>query len=108
MWTAVESLIPAIEIAASRCPKALPTSPATASACIADYALNGVLVIGNEIPMALVKRESLAGSCAIISRKASGETVSSEGKGANVMGSPLTSLCWLVNSLSKDGYVHVM
>ncbi len=103
VWAAVESLIPAIEIAASRCPKALPASPDTSSACIADFALNGVLVLGIEVPASTVKTASLSDSSAVITRRSAEGNVTAQGKGTNVMGSPLTSLCWLANSLSKDG-----
>jgi len=118
VWAAVRSVHPAIEIAASRSPSALPLSPDTVHALVADHALHGVLVVGDGVPAGEVDRNALPSVRATIERSAPAPagaapgdravesdsgSVSAEGAGSNVLGSPLTSLTWLANALRKDG-----
>uniref|UniRef100_A0A6U4N5A2 N-acetyltransferase domain-containing protein n=2 Tax=Hemiselmis andersenii TaxID=464988 RepID=A0A6U4N5A2_HEMAN len=103
VWAAVECLMPAIEIAATRSPSKFPPSPETTPSLVADFGLNGVLVLGQPIKASLIDRTTLSEATATLSREGGGKGMSAEGKGTNVMGSPLASLVWLVNSLSCDG-----
>jgi len=105
VWSAVKSVHPAIEIAASRSPSALPLGPKTVHSLVADHALHGVLVVGEGVTACEVNRDSLPSVQATIQRSTVEEGVSGSvvGKGANVLGNPLTSLTWLANALRKDG-----
>lgn len=99
VWARVEAVAPAIEIAATRCSES-PLSPASV---LADFSLNGCCVIGPKIAPS-----ALAGSyAALVSAKASlfvNSELAAENTGANVLGSPLTSLTWLANEVNQQGH----
>jgi len=100
VWASVGSVCPAIELAVSRLVLPAGTAP-TLPAILADSAWNGCFVLGEGVAAAeLGKGEALVAARATLlcdDRVLGAET------GANVLGSPLASLVWLVNSLSARG-----
>mmetsp|Transcript_8083 Transcript_8083/g.19099 ORF Transcript_8083/g.19099 Transcript_8083/m.19099 type:complete len:249 (-) Transcript_8083:80-826(-) len=101
---AIASVCPAIELASLRTPDALPFGPDTLGTCVADSALNGVCVLGEQIApadWATPRLEKVAVKLAVAGTEGEGSEV--DGESSRVLGSPLQSLTWLVNHLSARG-----
>ncbi len=102
-WAAVEAVFPAIELAASRLTAAAPSTPA---AILADCAWNGAVVLPP--PEARVRAADVPGGATAL--PGAGAALLLDGTqvaastGANVLGSPLTSLTWLANALREAGH----
>jgi len=96
VYARIEAVAPAIEIAATRCSD----SPLSAQAVLADFALNGVCVLGAKIPRESIGDKEKLGAAAKASLRLNSVVVASE-SGANVLTNPVTALTWLSNELNK-------
>lgn len=92
---AVDALVPAIEIISPRFAK-LPLDRIALG--VADCGLNGALVLGS--PLTDWRGVDLAAHKV---KLAIGGKPRTEGTGANVLGDPLVSLDWTVNTLTRGG-----
>lgn len=98
--TAVEAVIPSIEVCGTRFEGGLPL-PEGAPALIADFAGHSALVLGTARKLAMGNNLQAIGEVAVEL------TINSEkiatGSAAAVLGHPLESLAWLVNALAEEG-----
>lgn len=95
VWDSIESVSPAIEIAATRL-----SGKFTAGAIIADFAWNGAVVLGSPIDKQHLTVNQITTSQVALHRNGN---VAATATGANVLDGPVLSVHWLVNELISHG-----
>ena len=101
VWSKISHACPVIELAATRF--GLPLTPPL---IVADFALNGCVVLGDKFDPAMIpdgpKALAQASAALVIN-----DAQVAANKGENVLGSPLNSLTWLANELIAHGHHHL-